>query len=98
VRVYEHVLADNPRWARRQRRIDPIWTRLGGGCHVSRDTGAAIARAGFQITEQGAFPVPAVLVREAAAPPTSSAAHAARRREACAGSWRGSGPQGVHRF
>jgi len=52
LRFYEHVLADNSRWARRQRRIDPIWTRLGGGCHITRDTGAAIAAAGFEITDQ----------------------------------------------
>lgn len=55
LRFYEHVLADNWRWARRQRRLDPIWTRLGGGCHISRDTGAAIVGAGFQITEQERF-------------------------------------------
>lgn len=55
LRFYEHVLADNPRWARRQRRIEPIWTRLGGGCHVTRDTGAAIAAAGFEITDHEHF-------------------------------------------
>lgn len=52
LRFYEHVVANNPRWARRQRRIEPIWTRLSGGCHITRDTGAAIVAAGFEITDQ----------------------------------------------
>lgn len=47
LRFYEHVLADDPAWARRQRRIAPVWSRLGGGCHPDRDTAAAIERAGF---------------------------------------------------
>jgi ubiquinone/menaquinone biosynthesis C-methylase UbiE len=55
LRFYEHVLADSPRSARRQRRIEPIWTRLGGGCHLTRDTAAAIAAAGFEITRQERF-------------------------------------------
>lgn len=48
LRFYEHVLATNPRWATRQRRVAPIWRRLGGGCNPDRDTGTAIAAAGFE--------------------------------------------------
>lgn len=50
LRFYEHVLAHN-RWeARLQRLADAtIWPHLAGGCHLTRDTSAAIERAGFQI-------------------------------------------------
>lgn len=49
LRFYEHVAASNPRWARRQQRVDPIWTRLAGGCHITRHTVDAIEAAGFEI-------------------------------------------------
>ena len=45
---YEHVLAEDPRLARLQRGADLFWPRLGGGCHTSRNTVAAIEQAGFQ--------------------------------------------------
>jgi len=51
LRFYEHVIAESPRWADWQRRADPLWTRLAGGCHLTRDTAAAIARAGFDIED-----------------------------------------------
>ena len=47
LRFYEHVRAHDPKLARLQDRITPVWKRLGGGCHPNRDTGAAIERAGF---------------------------------------------------
>ena len=49
LRFYEHVLAHS-RWeARIQRFSDAtFWPRLAGGCHLARDTTAAIERAGFQ--------------------------------------------------
>ncbi len=47
--VMEHVRApDGSRLARWQRRIDPVWTRLAVGCHLDRDTGAALRAAGFE--------------------------------------------------
>jgi ubiquinone/menaquinone biosynthesis C-methylase UbiE len=49
LRFYEHVLANDPRFARFQRVADVAWPTLGGGCHTTRDTCAAIERAGFQI-------------------------------------------------
>lgn len=55
LRFYEHVRAADERWARRQRRADPIWTRLAGGCHLSRDTAAAITAAGFVIDDCDRF-------------------------------------------
>jgi SAM-dependent methyltransferase len=49
LRFYEHVVARRPMPARLQRIADLLWPHLAGGCHLSRDTGAAIARAGFDI-------------------------------------------------
>lgn len=49
LRFYEHVRADSPRHARIQRTIEPLWHRVGGGCHPTRDTVAAIERSGFVI-------------------------------------------------
>lgn len=49
LRFYEHVLATNEGWARRQHRVAPIWSKFSGGCHPDRDTRAAIAAAGFEI-------------------------------------------------
>ncbi len=51
LRFYEHVLASNARWARRQGRIDPIWTRFAGGCHLTRTTVDSIQAAGFDVEE-----------------------------------------------
>jgi ubiquinone/menaquinone biosynthesis C-methylase UbiE len=58
LRFYEHVLADDPHLARRQRRADHIWPLLMGGTHVDRATETAIAAAGFEIIdcEQFLFP------------------------------------------
>jgi ubiquinone/menaquinone biosynthesis C-methylase UbiE len=56
LRFYEHVAdRDDPRWARRQRLLDPLWTRLAGGCHLTRDTEQAISAAGFAITAVDRF-------------------------------------------
>jgi len=46
--VYEHVLAGGWR-GRVQRGLDRsgLWPRLGAGCRLSRDTAAALSRAGF---------------------------------------------------
>jgi ubiquinone/menaquinone biosynthesis C-methylase UbiE len=55
LRFYEHVAATDPRWAQWQRRVDPVWTRIAGGCHLTRDTCAAIEHAGFEIVELDRF-------------------------------------------
>jgi ubiquinone/menaquinone biosynthesis C-methylase UbiE len=46
----EHVAAlDNPRRLRWQRRVEPIWKRVAGNCHLCRDTERAIRDAGFEM-------------------------------------------------
>lgn len=60
LRFYEHVAAPTgSRLARVQRIADAtLWPRLMGGCHVGRDTAAAIAAAGFMIDEIDRFDFP----------------------------------------
>lgn len=45
----EHGLAPDPDVAKWQRRIEPLWKRLAGGCHLTRPVTSAIAAAGFQV-------------------------------------------------
>ncbi len=49
LRFYEHVVADDPAFARFQRVIGYVWPFFAGGCHTDRDTGKAIVAAGFEI-------------------------------------------------
>ena len=56
LRFFEHVRAQTPRAAALQRTVDRLfWPRLFGGCHTARDTGAAIAAAGFEVVDQRLF-------------------------------------------
>jgi ubiquinone/menaquinone biosynthesis C-methylase UbiE len=47
----EHVRSGDPRVARRQDWLTPLWRRVGHGCHANRDTLAAIEAAHFDIAE-----------------------------------------------
>ncbi len=48
----EHVAAeDRPRRLRWQHRVEPVWKRLAGNCHLTRRTADAIAAAGFEFLE-----------------------------------------------
>ena len=44
----EHGLAPDRRIARWQRRLDPVWSSMAGGCRLTRDIPQAIAAAGFR--------------------------------------------------
>ena len=37
-----------------QRRIEPVWKRIGGGCHLTRPISGAYTDAGFSTTRMGA--------------------------------------------
>lgn len=57
LRFYEHVVSKRPWEARFQRLADAtLWPRLAGGCHLTRDTTAAIECAGFAIETCERFP------------------------------------------
>jgi ubiquinone/menaquinone biosynthesis C-methylase UbiE len=58
LRFFEHVASWRPRAAALQRALDAsgVWARAMGGCRTSRDTAAAIARAGFEIDAIERFP------------------------------------------
>ena len=45
----EHGRAPEPGVARWQDRLDPMWRRLAGGCHLNRKIDDLISGAGFQI-------------------------------------------------
>jgi ubiquinone/menaquinone biosynthesis C-methylase UbiE len=49
LRILEHVRSRHPGWARVQEVVQPAWTFVTGGCHLERDTGAALERAGFRV-------------------------------------------------
>ncbi|MGH3254282.1 MAG: class I SAM-dependent methyltransferase [Streptosporangiaceae bacterium] len=73
--VLEHVRG-NGSLARWQDRLTPLWSRLIPGCHLGRDTAAAIERAGFTIQRSELFDpfprwVPARPMLQAIATPTT---------------------------
>lgn len=45
----EHGLAPDPSVRKWQQRIEPVWKRLGGGCHLTRPVAAGIERSGFTL-------------------------------------------------
>jgi ubiquinone/menaquinone biosynthesis C-methylase UbiE len=49
LRMLEHVRSEHPRWARWQDRLQPVWTRVSGGCRPNRDTERVVEAAGFLI-------------------------------------------------
>ena len=54
----EHGLAPDAGVARWQRRIEPIWKRIAGGCHLTRPIASAIAAAGFKLGRVESMYVP----------------------------------------
>ena len=45
----EHGAAPDPGVARWQRRLEPLWGRIAGGCRLTRDAPAALRTAGFAV-------------------------------------------------
>lgn len=54
----EHGLAPDAGVAKWQRRIEPVWKRIAGGCHLTRPIGSAIAAAGFKLADTESMYVP----------------------------------------
>ena len=46
----EHGTAPDESVRRWQERIDPVWSRFAGGCHINRDIPAIVEAGGFEIT------------------------------------------------
>ena len=58
----EHGRAPDAGVARWQRRIQPLWTPMMGGCHLDRDVPALLREAGLQAeVDQGYLPGPKLL-------------------------------------
>lgn len=51
----EHGRSPEPRVARFQDMINPLWTRLAGGCNVNRDIESLLREAGFAIEKVERF-------------------------------------------
>jgi ubiquinone/menaquinone biosynthesis C-methylase UbiE len=59
LRFYEHVISNRESRRRLQRFLDAtFWPRIAGGCHMTRDTRAAIEQAGFLVQRSRRFPFP----------------------------------------
>ena len=53
LRMLEHVRSRGRLRARYQDWVQPLWTRVTGGCRPNRDTEATVAESGFTIEEAG---------------------------------------------
>lgn len=49
----EHGLAPDPDVRRWQGRIEPVWKKIAGGCHLTRPVGGALRQAGFATSGGG---------------------------------------------
>jgi SAM-dependent methyltransferase len=54
----EHGLAPDAAVATWQRRIEPVWKRIAGGCHLTRPVTAAIEAAGFTVRRRESMYLP----------------------------------------
>ena len=57
---FEHVVSPKVGVRRWQERIDPLWTKLACGCHLTRDTTRTFRDAGFRFTDLDAFEHPKI--------------------------------------
>lgn len=56
--VCEHGLAPDGSVQRWQRRVEPVWKRIAGGCHLTRPVAGMLASAGFRTTEWSTLYLP----------------------------------------
>jgi ubiquinone/menaquinone biosynthesis C-methylase UbiE len=61
----EHVRAEDPRVAKWQDRLLPLWVRCGHGCHCNRPTLQVLSASGFDVrdVERGRLPKAPPIVR-----------------------------------
>jgi len=55
LRFFEHVRSAQPWLGLLQDALAPLWSRAAGGCHLNRDTAAAIRAAGFHLEQLDRF-------------------------------------------
>lgn len=51
----EHGLAPDAQVAKWQARIEPYWSRIAGGCHLTRDVPSLMKEAGFIVEVEAAY-------------------------------------------
>lgn len=56
--LLEHVAAPDARRRRLQRALTPVWRRVAQGCHLDRDTRAALRAAGFDDADVAEHRIP----------------------------------------
>ncbi len=54
----EHGRSDDPRIQKWQARVEPLWKKIGGGCHLTRRADDLLEAAGFRVTEKETGYVP----------------------------------------
>ena len=54
----EHGLAPDAGVAKWQRRIEPVWKRIAGGCHLTRETKTMLESEGFQVDQHDCMYLP----------------------------------------
>lgn len=54
----EHGLAPDPGVAKWQRRVEPVWKAIAGGCHLTRPITTAIKAAGFKVERRDSMYIP----------------------------------------
>ncbi|MEM7639096.1 MAG: class I SAM-dependent methyltransferase [Pseudomonadota bacterium] len=54
----EHGLAPDEGVAKWQRRIEPVWKRIAGGCHLTRDTKQMLEQEGFVLDQHETMYLP----------------------------------------
>ena len=54
----EHGLAPDPGVSKWQRRIEPVWKRIAGGCHLTRPVTSAIRGSGFSVERDDGMYLP----------------------------------------
>src|SRR5688500_4837072 len=54
----EHGLSPDADVAKWQRRIEPVWKRIAGGCHLTRPVASAVEAAGFRLGRRDSMYIP----------------------------------------
>jgi len=54
----EHGLAPDEGVAKWQHRVEPVWKRLAGGCHLTRDTKTMLESSGFAVDQHETMYLP----------------------------------------